>query len=345
MSQSSPAPTQIRPVRWILFTLLTLGIVLAGLPATSASAAADGILKGTVTFHEATPTRTLEVYRETNGAWTKDAARTTSIASNGAYAAQVPAGEPVKLRVSFGSPNYGYFYGDAFHTDFAATAKAASGQTVTGVNLSVPEPVTYSGRLVDRSGKPVAGTVTPTVNTDGASLSIVDEPIQVDSSGEFQVFLPAKSGGVYEGGVMGTTASGDDWAWLRGGTGYEPDYYLNPAPGESYAGQTIKLPVGTATSSSGQQTTKLRALKSPVVSGPVRKGRKLHSTAGAYNKRPTTVRYQWLRNGKVIRGAKYASYKLKKADVRKHISVRVTAYSSGAQVRATSARTALVRAR
>ena len=208
-------------------------------------------------------------------------------------------------------------------------------------------PVSYSGRLVDRSGKPVAGTVTPTVNTDGASTSLVPTPIPVDSSGEFQVFLPAKSGGVYEGGVMGTTASGDDWAWLRGGTGYEPDYYLNPAPGESYAGQTIKLPVGTATSSTGTQSqaTKLRALKSPVVSGPVRKGRKLHSTAGAYNKRPTTVRYQWLRNGKAIRGAKYATYKLKKADVRKHISVRVTAFSSGAQVRAVSARTAPVRAR
>ena len=59
MSQSSPATLRILSFRWILLTLLTLGIVLAGLPATSASAAADGVLKGTVTFHESTPTRTL----------------------------------------------------------------------------------------------------------------------------------------------------------------------------------------------------------------------------------------------------------------------------------------------
>jgi len=71
----------------------------------------------------------------------------------------------------------------------------------------------------------------------------------------------------------------------------------------------------------------------------------LRSTAGSYNKRPTTVRYQWLRNGRVIAHATHSTYRLGKADVRKHIRVRVTAYSGAAKVHATSARTAAVRAR
>ena len=177
MSQSSPALRQIHPVQWILFTVLTLGIVLAGLPAASASAAADGILKGTVAYHETSPDGTLEVYREgADGSWSADDSLTTTVATNGTYNVHVPAGEGVKLRVSFGSPYYGYWYGDVFGPDFAPTAQAAAGQTVTDVNLEVPNPVSYSGRLVDRGGNPVAGSVVPTVNTEGASLPIVPEP-------------------------------------------------------------------------------------------------------------------------------------------------------------------------
>jgi hypothetical protein len=265
---------------------------------------------------------------------------------------QVPAGEPVELRVSFGAPQYGYWYGDVFSSDVATSVTAKAGQTVSGINLQVPEPISYSGRLVDRSGKPVAGSVTPTVNTDGASVPIVPETIPVDASGAFHVYLPATASGVYEGGVQGWNASGDTWAWLGGGDGYEPDYYLNPHPGETYPGQTIELPIGTSSvapdksqPSNHSTTTQLRATRTPVVRGAARKGRLLHSTAGAYNKRPTTLRYQWLRNGKSIAGATHATYRLRKADVRKHIRVRVTAYSGAAKVLATSARTAAVRAR
>lgn len=335
-------------MRWIPLTLLTLGIVLAGLPAASASATADGILTGTVAYHESSPDRTLEVYREgADGTWSADDSLSTTVATNGRYTVQVPAGEDVKVRVSFGSPYYGYWYGDVFHPDYARTVQAAAGQTVTLDDIQVPIPVSYSGRLLDRGGNPVAGRVVPTVNTDGASSPIIPEPIPVDESGEYQVFLPARGGGVYESGVIGFAESGD-WAWLGGGTENEPNYYLNPLAGESRTGQDITLPIGSesvAPDTTHPSTTTLRATRTPVVRGAIRKGHKLRSTAGSYNKRPTTVRYQWLRNGKAIRGATTSTYKLKKADVRKHIRVRVTAYSSGAKVSATSARTAAVRAR
>ena len=329
--------------------LLTLGLTVVGLPAVSASAAADGVVKGIVTFHEPSPVRTVQVFVQgTDGTRTADASRTATVGGNGYYTANVPAGVPVKLRVSFGAPQYGYWYGDVFSADSAPTVQAASGATRRDVDLDVPTPVTYSGRLVDRSGASVAGTVIPTVNTDGASIPIVDAPIPVDSTGAFSVFLPARDGGVYEGGVMGTSESGNEFAWLDGGTGWEPDFYLNPQPGDSFSGKVIELPLGQPSSSPStgpKSVTKLRATRAPVVRGVVRKGHRLYSTRGAYTARPTALRFQWLRNGKAIRGATSTSYRLRKADVRKHISVRVTAFRSGAKVRATSSRTAAVRGR
>lgn len=348
MSQS-PAPRRIRPVRWILGSLLTLGLTVVGLPGTSASAAADGVVTGTVTFHEASPTRTVQVFVQgADGTWTADTSRTATVADNGAYAAHVPGGVPVRLRVSFGSPSYGYWYGDVFSVDVATTVKAASGTTRRGVDLDVPMPVAYSGRLVDRSGTSVTGSVIPTVNTDGASLPIVDAPIPVDASGVFSVLLPTRASGVYEGGVMGTSESGNEWAWLDGGTGWEPDFYLNPRPGDSFTGKLIELPLGRATSSpstSRPAIVHLRATRAPVVRGVVRKGHRLYSTRGAYTVRPAVLRFQWLRNGKAIRGATHASYRLRRADVRKHIRVRVTAFRSGTKVRVVSPRTTAVRAR
>src|SRR4051794_6393175 len=114
MSQS-PAPHWTHPLRWIL-ALLTLGVVLAGLPVASASAAADGVIKGSVTFHETNPVRTLEVYREaSDGTWSADSSLSVPVsATTNHYLAHVPAGEPVKLRVSFGPGHYGYWYGDVF---------------------------------------------------------------------------------------------------------------------------------------------------------------------------------------------------------------------------------------
>ena len=345
MSQS-PAPHRIHPFRWIL-ALLTLGVVFAGLPTTSASAVADGLVTGKVTFPTSTTDRTLHVYRENGqGAWAEDASRAATIAPNGQYSVQVPAGEPVALGVTFGPADYSYFYDDAFTAASATTVTAAAGKTVPGINLSVPQLVSYSGRLVDRSGTSVPGWVRPTVNTNGGSEALLPDPTEVDSSGAFEVYLPARAYGVYEGGVQGFNASGDTFAWLGGGLGYEPDYYLNPHPGESFTGQVIELPIGTASVAPDKsQPTTLRATKTPVVHGAIRKGHVLRSTAGSYNKRPTTVRYQWLRNGRVIAKATHATYRLSRADVRKHIRVRVTAYSGAAKVHATSARTAAVRAR
>ncbi len=350
MSQS-PAHHWIRPLRWAFLTLLTLGFVVAGLPATSASAAADGLITGTVTFHETNPDRTLEVYREaSDGTFVEDTSLQTTVARNGSYTVHAPSGVPVKLRVSYGEPTYGYWYGDVFGADTATPVQAAAGTTVSGIDLQVPTPVSYSGRLLDRAGRPTSGTVIPTSNTDGASVPLVPSPIVVGPSGDYHVLLPAKSTSWYENGILGSDETGDNWAWLGGGSGYEPDWYLNPTPGQAFTNQDITLPVGSAQSVAPAApkpaaTTPFRALKAPVVRGTTRKGAVLRSTAGRYNYKPTTLRFQWLRNGHAVRGATSSVYRLKKADVRKHMSVRVTAVRSGKKVLKTSARTHIVRAR
>ncbi len=337
--------------------MMTLGIVIAGLPATSASAAAGGVITGTVAFHETSPVRTLQVFTENSeGTYTEDQTLRTTIAPNGSYSAQVPADTQVKLRVSFGAPTYGYWYGDVFDESAATPVAAAAGETVPDVDLEVPVPVSYSGRLLDRGGRPVAGAVIPTANTSGASLPVASAPIQVGDDGEYQVYLPARAGGSwYEDGILGVDNDGvQTWlgpdAQTPGGDGSEPNWYLNPLPGETHTGQDIVLPIGSSSSvvtppaKQPATATKFRATHSPVVRGTTRKGALLRTTSGRFTYRPTTVRYQWLRNGHAIRGAHSSAYRLKKVDVRKRISVRVTATRSGSRVLATSVRTRAITA-
>ena len=187
-------------------------------------------------------------------------------------------------------------------------------------------------------------------------MAIVSAPIPVGDDGEYQVFLPARFGGSwYEGGILGVDDDGvQTWlgpdAHTPGGDGSEPNWYLNPLPGETYTGQDIVLPIGSSSSvvappaKQPAATTKFRATHSPVVRGTIRKGTLLRTTSGRFTSRPTTLRYQWLRNGHAIRGAHTSTYRLKKVDVRKHISVRVTATRSGTRVLATSPRTRAIRA-
>ena len=153
-----PHLTLTRPFRWVLFALLTLGFVIAGLPATSASAAADGILKGTVTFHESHPdpdARGLPRDRR-RLLGRRRHAHDRDCLESGSYSAHVPAGEPVKLRVSYGDTAYGYWYGDGFNPDQAQTVQAAAGKTVNAVEPQRPRarrtsPVDCSTAAATRS--------------------------------------------------------------------------------------------------------------------------------------------------------------------------------------------------
>jgi hypothetical protein len=63
--------------------------------------------------------------------------------------------------------------------------------------------------------------------------------------------------------------------------------------------------------------------------GPVVPGRALTASKGSFAPRPTAYRYQWLRDKKVLKGAKKATYRVRKADRGHRLQVRVTALRQG----------------
>lgn len=78
--------------------------------------------------------------------------------------------------------------------------------------------------------------------------------------------------------------------------------------------------------STSRATVGKRALKAGTVkvSGTAKVGRKLTAKTAKWGPRPVRVRHQWLRNGKPIKGATKATYKVRRADRGKVVRVRVT---------------------
>lgn len=73
----------------------------------------------------------------------------------------------------------------------------------------------------------------------------------------------------------------------------------------------------------------LTATPTPKISGTARVGSKLTAKPGSWGPAPVTLKYQWLRNGKAIKGATKSTYTLKAADRARKISVRVAGLKSG----------------
>jgi hypothetical protein len=99
-------------------------------------------------------------------------------------------------------------------------------------------------------------------------------------------------------------------------------------------------------SGQGEETTQILKFSksaSPKITGTAKVGKKLKVKAGAWNPKPKLT-YRWYANGKAIKGATKASYKLKKAQKGKRITVKVTASKSGYNtVTKTSGKTAKVK--
>lgn len=156
--------------------------------------------------------------------------------------------------------------------------------------------------------------------------------------------------------VAGETLTATSGAW----TPAAPDLsWAWTADGEPIAGQTgatLRLTRGlvgsriavtatasigdTSVSRSSEETAAVRGAVTsakPKIAGKAQVGRKLRAKPGKWGPKPVTLRYTWLRNGKVIKGAGAASYKVKRADRGKRIQVRAIGTKSGyVTARATS---------
>lgn len=83
-------------------------------------------------------------------------------------------------------------------------------------------------------------------------------------------------------------------------------------------------------------TSSLANVKRPKAKGTARVGRVLRATPGTWPAGVTKVDYQWLRNGRAIKGATKQRYRVRKADHARRLSVRVTVQSVTATGVATS---------
>lgn len=87
----------------------------------------------------------------------------------------------------------------------------------------------------------------------------------------------------------------------------------------------------------------LESVTKPVITGAAAVGFKLKSSSGTWNRKGTTVAYQWSAGGTPVSGATGATYVVRPADVGKQLSVSVTAAKPGfASATAESTRTAAV---
>lgn len=73
------------------------------------------------------------------------------------------------------------------------------------------------------------------------------------------------------------------------------------------------------------------SIVTPTISGKAKVGKRLTAIRGSWQPTPGKYTYRWYRNGSSIKGATAKTYRLKKADKGKRISVKVTASGTGLQ--------------
>ena len=114
----------------------------------------------------------------------------------------------------------------------------------------------------------------------------------------------------------------------------QPTYVVTTAD----VGKEIRVVV-TATSATGVVTKTSDELAEvyrgrfsnavPAIVGTIAPGQSVQADLSSWTPAPTKVTYRWLRNGKAITGATGATYTVSAADLKKNLSVRVTASRTG----------------
>lgn len=104
-------------------------------------------------------------------------------------------------------------------------------------------------------------------------------------------------------------------------------HILNLLSGTLKAGDTVRS-VAVEVDVATPAARSIKNEKLPVIKGKAKPGKKLKVTKGSWNA-SVTVRYQWLRGAKAIKGATKASYRVSKADRGKKLKVKVTATKAG----------------
>lgn len=141
-------------------------------------------------------------------------------------------------------------------------------------------------------------------------------------------------------GPTGLTADPNatvSYQWVRGSTAISGATARTYTVRSADVNQRLKVRVTVrrpgwwnAYVSNSSTTVAKRALKPGTVKvvGTAKAGKSLKAKTAKWGPKPVRIRYQWQRNGKAIRGATKATYKLKKADRGKVVRVRITVSKS-----------------
>ncbi|WP_283095555.1 beta-propeller fold lactonase family protein [Nocardioides alcanivorans] len=142
--------------------------------------------------------------------------------------------------------------------------------------------------------------------------------IDADADGTFSVDLQLPDGTT-------SGANGSDPAFNAGDHTFR---FLTGSLATGDTGRSIQLPFSVDASPVTPVAQQIKSKKKPVIKGKTKVGRKLKVTKGTWNT-SVKVQYQWLRNGKAIKGATKATYKATKKDKAKKLKVKVTATKAG----------------
>ncbi|MBD7979256.1 carboxypeptidase regulatory-like domain-containing protein [Oerskovia sp. Sa2CUA9] len=261
--------------------------------------------------------------------WPGQVAVDWGLGADGAYSlrSSTPGTYRIGVNRQSGISRYAATYFSATKARGASTAAKASpvlltaGEITPDVDVELRTCASVSGKLT--GWHPTAATVTvyDDENPDVATRQAIVAP---DGTYSVTGLLPGR----YHVAADYFSDSGPA-VWGKvflGGGATEPERTRLDVPRcAPVKGVNIEVPV-----------PRLEATEAPAVSGTPVVGAELAVTPGAWTLEgafepsgPTTVRYQWLRDGKVVKGAKNATYVPVRADVGKSLSVQVTAELTG----------------
>ncbi|MDF1487426.1 Ig-like domain-containing protein [Tessaracoccus caeni] len=217
------------------------------------------------------------------------------------------------------------------------------------------QPFSVSAPNAVIQGQPIVITGKNYLATDGKTGSVANFMVDAERSGDpntlltsrtiinpvdGKVFGDKRSHGVVQANADGTWRMEIPWPTLSNTQGRDAAYFANNwAPGTQHS---VRILTGSMLTSPAdyQRGISVRftvvpqqdlTTKTPKITGTAKVGKtlKVDSTSVAWTPAKVTLKYQWLRDGKSIKGATKSSYKLTNSDAGKKISVKVTGSKSG----------------
>jgi hypothetical protein len=343
--------TRVRLFRASSLAVLAAAVATAGVLVGPAQGADTGEIKGSVTG--AGDGVVVSAYRN-DGGWGLVGSATTK---DGRFSVTgLVAG--VDYRIGFFDPQGRYaieYYRDKWSVTSGVDVRVGADLTV-----SLDPARHIRGKVTDTAGNGLEGIdVSAFLNGDDSGVLI--NYATTDAGGSFDIGrLPWGNYRLQFSDLGGTYTSADSLGpfdltdqrfsaeapvveLAKAPPALEPTPEPTPQPTPSPSATATATP--TVTPSTPAAPAALTNVTAPKVKGKARVGKKLRALAGSWTPSSVTYRYQWLANGKPIKGATTSRLTVGRKQLNRKLSVRVTATApDGRATTVTSPVTAKVKA-